>query len=47
MLTHLADLMEDASDFSWSNAKDAHTVILYEMERGLLDWQNTSRLDSL
>ena len=47
MLVHLADLMEDASDFSWANAKAAHAVILCEMERGLLDWQDTNRLDRL
>ena len=47
MLVHLADLMEDASDFSWPNAKAAHAVILCEMERGLLGWQDTNRLDRL
>ena len=47
MLVHLADLMEDASDFSWANAKAVHTVILCELERGLLDWQDTSWLDRL
>ena len=47
MLIHLADLMEDASDFSWTNVKAAHAVILCEMERGFLDWNDTNRLDRL
>ena len=33
MLIYFADLMEDATDFSWSNAKaaNANAVILCEM----------------
>ena len=47
MLTYLADLMEDASDFAWANAKAAHAVMLYGMERGLLNWTDVNRLDRL
>ena len=36
MLHYLGDLMEDATDFSWANAKAAHAVLLCEMERGHL-----------
>ena len=35
MLLYLADIMSDATDFSWQNAKAAHAVLLCDMERGL------------
>ena len=47
MLMYFADLMEDATDFSWSNAKAANAVILCEMERGRLTWKDSDRLDRL
>ena len=47
MPIHLDDFMEDASDFSWMNAKAAHAGILCKIERGLLDWNDTNRLDRL
>ena len=47
MLTYLCDLMEDANEFSWSSAKASHTVLLCEMERGALDWQDTNRIDRI
>ena len=34
MVSYLSDLMEDATDFSWQEAKAAHTVLLCEMEWG-------------
>ena len=34
MLYYLADIMSDATDFSWQNAKAAHAVLLCDMERG-------------
>ena len=45
MLMYLGDLMEDATDFSWSNAKASHAVLLCEMERGAVTWQDTGRID--
>ena len=47
MLHYLGDLMEDATDFSWSSAKSAHAVLLCEMERGSVDWFNTERIDRI
>ena len=38
MLRYLSDLMEDATAFSWTNAKAAHVLLMCEMERGVLDW---------
>ena len=32
MLYYLSDLMEDASDFSWADAKASHAVLLCKME---------------
>ena len=45
MLDYLADLMEDAQDFSWASAKAAHAVALCRMEDGKLTWQDTQGLD--
>ena len=45
MLQYLGDIMEDASDFSWQSAKVSHAVLLCEMERGKVTWQDTARID--
>ena len=45
MISYLGDLMEDATDFSWQGAKAAHAVLLCEMERGSLSWEDTDRID--
>ena len=34
MLYYLANIMNEATDFSWQNAKAAHAVLLYDMEGG-------------
>ena len=47
MLSYLCDLMEDANDFSWASAKVYHAVLLFEMERGTLEWSNTDRIDRI
>ena len=47
MLQYLADLMEDATDFSWASAKASHAVLLCEMERGSLKWSDTTRIDRI
>ena len=47
MLQYLADLMEDATDFSWASAKASHAVLLCEMERGALKWSDTPRIDRI
>ena len=47
MLHYLGDLMEDATDFSWANAKAAHAVLLCKMERGALTWVDTSRIERI
>ena len=36
--------MEDANDFSWANAKASHAVLMCEMERGVVDWSDTTRI---
>ena len=33
MVSYLADLMEDGTDFSWQGAKAAHAVLMCKMER--------------
>ena len=45
MLQYLSDLMEDASDFTWVNAKAAHAVLLCQMERGELTWYDTEKIN--
>ena len=47
MVSYLSDLMEDATDFSWQGAKVAHAVLLCEMERGSLTWENGERIDRI
>ena len=44
MISYLGDLMEDATDFSWQGAKAAHAVLLCEMERGSLSWEELGGL---
>ena len=47
MISYLNDIIEDATDFSWSSAKASHAVLLCEMERESLDWENTDRIDRI
>ena len=47
MLGYLSDLMEDATDFSWTNAKAAHADLMCDMEREVLDWSDTSRIERI
>ena len=44
LVAYLGDLMEDATDFSWQGAKAAHAVLMCEMERGSVQWEDTDRL---
>ena len=43
-LNYLINLLEDASDFSFENAKACHAVVLTTMEHDKLCWQDTCRL---
>ena len=45
MLNCLLDLMEDANDFSWQGAKAAHAVLMYDMEKGAVTWDDTACID--
>ena len=47
MVAYLGDLMEDATDFSWQGAKAAHAVLLCEMERGTVTWEDQERIDRI
>ena len=47
MISYLADLMEDATDFTWQRAKASHAVLLCEMERGTLQWEDGDRIDRI
>ena len=47
MVSYLADLMEDATDFSWQGAKAAHAVLMCEMERGTVKWEDGDRIDRI
>ena len=47
MIAYLGDLMEDATDFSWQGAKAAHAILLCEMERGMVNWEDTDRIDRI
>ena len=47
MVAYMADLMEYATDFSWQGAKAAHAVLMCEMERGTVNWENGDRIDRI
>ena len=47
MVAYMSDLMEDTTDFSWQGAKAAHAVMLCEMERGVLSWENSDRINRI
>ena len=47
MVAYLGDLMEDATDFSWQEAKAAHAVLLCEMEHGTVTWEDQERIDRI
>ena len=46
-LTYLSNLLEDASDFGYDNAKACHAVVLSTMEQDKLKWSDTEDLDTL
>ena len=43
----MSELMEDATDFTWQGAKAAHAVLLCEIERGTVTWEDTHRIDRI
>ena len=47
MLQYLADIMADATDFSWQNAKATHAVLLCNMERGAVTGDNSDKIDRI
>ena len=47
MLQYLIDIMADANDFLWQNAKAAHAVLLCDMERGAVTWDNSDKIDRI
>ena len=40
-ISYMSDLMKDVIDFSWQNAKDAHTISS-ELERDTSTWNDTA-----
>ena len=47
MLDYLSEIMEDANDFSWQSAKASHAVRLCRIEKGKVDWSNTTKIDRI
>ena len=46
MLDYCMNLLEDATDFSWSSAKAIHEVLLCCMEQGeIAGWLDTDKID--
>ena len=45
MLNYLSDFIEDANDFSLHGAKEAHAVLMCDMERGAVTWDDTASID--
>ena len=46
-IEYLANLMEDAADFTFESAKVCHAVVLTTMEADKLDWFDTDGLDRI
>ena len=44
---HLKDLMQDASDYNWENARNFHGIVLNQIERKRLTWANTEEIANL
>ena len=40
-------MIEDATDFSWQGAKTVQAVVLCEMERGSLQWEDMDQIDRI
>ena len=47
MISYMADLMEDTTNFSWRKAKTAHAILCCELERGTVTWEDVSRIDRI
>ena len=46
MLDYVIDLLDDATDFSWSSAKASHAVLLCRMEQGeIKSWLDTDKIE--
>ena len=46
MLDYVIDLLDDATEFSWSSAKASHAVLLCHMEQGEINsWLETDKCD--
>ena len=43
----MSESMEDATDFTWQGAKAAYSVLLCEMERGTVAWEENHRTDGI
>ena len=44
MIGYMADLMVDATDFSWQGVKADHAVLCCKLERGTLTWDDSARI---
>lgn len=44
MLNHLQDLMQDAMDYSWQNARSYHKLLLQQFEMDRLSWTDTEQI---
>ena len=47
MLQYLADIMVDATDIFWQNTKATHAVLLCDMEREAVTWDNSDKIDRI
>ena len=47
MLKHFVSCMQDAIELSFATAKRAHACVLQEMEKGIIDWQDSEKIDKI
>ena len=47
MLEYFPQLIQDAQETNWFNAKSAHKVLLIEMERGKISWKDVRLVNQM
>ena len=47
ILNYLAKLLQESIDNSWEASRGAHAVVLQEMERGSVTWNNSEEIDGI
>lgn len=47
MLLHLRNIMLDACEYGWAGARNAHAIVLQQIEQGRLTWSDTALIQDI